>query len=248
MQKELRSDHSSGMSYADATQPGTDLRCGDSDDVLRLIHQPAVSLCLWQRWPDVDLAAWMSQGLRSHARVDCYAAGDALDVAAFIEDVLRQAADPKLSPDTALRARFAAEVQRLVDLFRELRPEGRDHMLHLRLAAVDQADCPVLHTDWVTLRMICTYVGAGTEYAPAHAVQRAALCRPLGSIAETNAAILRDPQRLCRMSPFSVGLMKGNGYPGNEGRGLVHRSPPRGSGRRIKLIIDSTLPPERHEA
>jgi hypothetical protein len=239
VQRELSSDQSSGMSRADAAQPGADIRCGDSADVLRLIRQPEVSLCLWQRWPDADLAGWMSQALPLSFRVECYA---------FVEEILRGVAVTDRLPDAPLRARLTADLQRLVDLFCELRPEGRGQMVHLKLAAVEQADCPVLHTDWVTLRMICTYVGAGTEYAAAHAVQRAALCRPLGSHAETNAAILRDPQGLRRMPPCSVGLMKGNGYPGHEGRGLVHRSPPKGGGRRIKLIIDSTLPPERHDA
>lgn len=44
------------------------------------------------------------------------------------------------------------------------------------------------------------------------------------------------------MAPFEVGLFKGNAYPGQEGHGVVHRSPHAGPAPRLKLIIDSTEP------
>lgn len=247
MRNELSSSESSGMSKAFGPHASDDIRSSESVDVLHDILQPAVSLSLWQRSPDLDLAAWLSQRLQAGCALDCYGSGDAIDVPALVDQALCAAGSIPRTPDAEPRQRFIADVRELVALFCALRPEGKQHVLHVKLSMVDKADCPVLHTDWVTLRMICTYVGAGTEYAAAHAVTRAALCRPLGSHAETNAAILRDPQGLRRMPPFAVGVMKGNGYPGHAGRGLVHRSPPTGSGRRIKLIIDSTLPPEGHE-
>jgi hypothetical protein len=58
------------------------------------------------------------------------------------------------------------------------------------------------------------------------------------------AAIRRPPQSLGRMPLSAGGRMPRNGDPGHEGRGLVHRSPPSGSGHRIQLIIDSPRPPK----
>ena len=247
MRNDLSSSESSGMIQAGVPHASDDIRSGESIEVLQDVLQPAVSLSLWQRLPDLDLAAWLSQRLQSRSAVECYGTADAIDVPALVDRALCSPGSIPGSHDAEPRERFIADVQQLVRLFCALRPEGKQHVLHVKLSMVDKADCPVLHTDWVTLRLICTYLGAGTEYAAAHAVTRSALCRPLGSHAETNAAILRDPQGLRRMPPFAVGVMKGNGYPGHAGRGLVHRSPPTGSGRRIKLIIDSTLPPEGHE-
>lgn len=248
MQRELFSDQSQGMLRAEAAPAGADIRCGSSAEVLRQVQQPGVSLGLWQRQPDAELATWLAQSLPTRYQLKQYATGDAFAVAAFVDQALAASPLPVRAQDKVLRARFVADLAQLVELFLELRPESRQHTLHVKLAAVDRADCPVLHSDWVTLRLICTYVGAGTEYAAAHSVERTALCQPLGSPAETNAAILRDPQALRRMPTFAVGVMRGNGYPGPAGRGLVHRSPPGSSGRRIKLIIDSTLPPEEQDA
>lgn len=247
MPSELTRQHSPRPLWADTPQAGADLRLGDSPEVLAQVRQPGVSLGLWQRTPDAELAEYLARSLSVGYRLDRYEPGDTIDVPAFIDQAL-PAGGAEAQADAGLRERFSADVQQLVARFRALRPESTSHILHLRLAVVERADCPVLHTDWVTLRMICTYVGAGCEYAAAYAVNRAALCRPLGSPAATNAAILRDPLGLRRMPTFSVGLMKGNGYPGQEGGGLVHRSPPPVVGRRIKLIVDSTLPPEEKDA
>jgi len=223
---------------------------GESIEALGQVRQPAVSLALWRRWPDASLADWLATTLPERGVYDAYFPGDAVDVPAFASQIVsRSHPEPGrsqlLSSESAQR--FIADVQQLVAIFCSLRPESRQHSVHLKLAVVDKADCPVLHVDWIALRLICTYFGVGTEYADSRSVQRSALCHPLGSAAETNAAILRDPQGLRRMRPFEVGLFKGSAYPGQDGRGIVHRSPPKSCGRRIKLIIDSTLPPEQQD-
>jgi hypothetical protein len=40
---------------------------------------------------------------------------------------------------------------------------------------------------------------------------------------------------------FSVAVLKGEGYPGNLGNGVVHRSPPIGNSgmRRLRLCLDA---------
>lgn len=73
-------------------------------------------------------------------------------------------------------------------------------------------------------------------------VNRGARGCQLETSAKSNAAILRDASAVRRMAPFEVGLFKGNAYPGQEGRGLVYRSPHAGPARRLKLSVDSTEP------
>jgi hypothetical protein len=69
----------------------------------------------------------------------------------------------------------------------------------LRLSVLNKAMCPRFHVDQVTCRLICTYHGSGTEWLSGDVTQQ--------------------------ISVGHVALLKGEQWPGNTGRGLVHRSP-----------------------
>jgi hypothetical protein len=99
----------------------------------------------------------------------------------------------------------------------------------MRLERIVDNACCKFHADQVGLRLLTTYLGPGTQWLPDDAVRRRrGLCFPLRHA---------PPQRLER---FAVGLFKGESYPGNCGRGIVHRSPPvSGTGKvRILLCLD----------
>jgi hypothetical protein len=87
-------------------------------------------------------------------------------------------------------------------------------------------ECPRFHVDWVELRLLLTYVGPGAEWVRNSAVHREALRRESDDMARANAAIVTDPSAIRRAQPGDVLLLKGEAYPGNQGRGAVHRSPP----------------------
>lgn len=94
----------------------------------------------------------------------------------------------------------------------------------LRLAALDRAMCPRFHVDQVICRLICTYSGRGTEWLPESNVSRS----ENGCIKMKSTPGLAGQQRELAVQALpvgSVGLLKGEKWPGNEGRGLVHRSP-----------------------
>ena len=74
--------------------------------------------------------------------------------------------------------------------------------------------------DHVVCRMICTYLGPGTEWLPEAQVNRNAFDQPSGSADKCN-----NETSIQRLGEGSVALLKGERWPGNEGRGLVHRSP-----------------------
>lgn len=212
-----------------------DIRIGETPATLRHITEPGVTLCIWRREPPSELAQFLSS----------VAAGEPFTVET--SDALESHRLAALlrghawSDVPGCRA-WAEELQTLLALYCELRPEPRSRPFHLKLGLFERIDCPVFHTDWVDLRLICTYAGVGTEYVANRSVNRGALCRPLETQAQTNAAIVRDAAAIRQIEPFAVGLFKGNTYPAQRGRGIVHRSPHPDAVRRIKLIIDSVLP------
>jgi hypothetical protein len=136
-------------------------------------------------------------------------------------------------PGAAAPARFQRELEGVVELFADLFGSER---LGLRLGTLDAPMCPRFHVDRVGVRLLCTYVGAGTEYLEDAEVRREGLgvAAPGGSVTEGAA---RPSAVVRQVAPFSVVLLKGEAWPDNEGRGAVHRSPP-GDGRRLLLSVD----------
>ncbi|MDU9392747.1 DUF1826 domain-containing protein [Pseudomonas sp. zfem002] len=98
----------------------------------------------------------------------------------------------------------------------------------LRLRVLDSAMCPRFHVDHVPLRLITTYAGPASEWLEEGAVNRRRLAQD-----EVDPASIR--QLLCG----DVALLKGEKWLGNEGAGLVHRSPSVDKGnRRLILTLD----------
>lgn len=108
--------------------------------------------------------------------------------------------------------------------------------LRVKLEIERQDRCRYFHSDRIDLRLLCTYLGPGTEWVPDAFVDRSA--RGSGD----NTAIVPEPRRVQRLAPFWVGLLKGDLHPDCPGRGCIHRSPPiahRLNAARILLTIDA---------
>lgn len=104
-------------------------------------------------------------------------------------------------------------------------------VVQLRLDNLAGDGCRFFHADHVGLRLLCTYQGAGTHWLPDDAVARSALGRG------ENDAVLSDPRRIRKLGTGHVGLLKGEDWPGNRGRGLVHRSPPADPSGAPRLLL-----------
>lgn len=105
----------------------------------------------------------------------------------------------------------------------------------IRLRTLEGAMCPRFHVDNLAVRLVTTYAGPGSEWLPEHAVNRAGLGAPRADKPE----IVADPAAIEQLSAGDVALLKGDGWIGNEGRGLVHRSPQTGPReRRLLLALD----------
>ncbi len=195
------------------------------EDVVGLtaIFDKHVNVCVWERPEDAALASWLREvcATRDLSSVREAAVGDT-ELGGLLLPL----------PEGPGLARFREEVAGLVELYADLFDAER---VGLRLNVLEAPMCPRFHVDKVGVRLLCTYVGAGTDYVDEAEVRRARLGVPLVEGEEDGA--VRPGAGLWRMPAFSVGLLKGEAWPGNEGRGVVHRSPP-GDERRMLLSID----------
>ncbi|MGY4524904.1 DUF1826 domain-containing protein [Pseudomonas sp. UBA4617] len=96
----------------------------------------------------------------------------------------------------------------------------------LRLRILAEPMCPRFHVDNVPLRLLTTYAGPGTEWLPLQA---------------SKGVDLRTAQppvdNIQHLQAGDVALLKGEKWQGNEGAGLMHRSPPGQQGR-LLLSLD----------
>jgi hypothetical protein len=181
----------------------------DSAAVFEGIFDVDIALCIWNRVPDEILSAYLQRSVSTGtwermARVD--------------------AREPHLEEllcgfeQSVGKIRLATELTGLVDLLATLTDA---QSVGIRMTATRQRECPHFHVDRVGLRLLCTWMGEGTEWLAQEDVVREQLGHQPGGWAE----VRRPGAPLHRMDPFAVGVFKGEGWPGNAGRGAVHRSP-----------------------
>lgn len=110
---------------------------------------------------------------------------------------------------------FVADLAEIIDMYCclfELDAVG------LRLRVLGRAMCPKFHSDRVPCRLVTTYGGAGTQWRSQQS---------------------GDDADVQQISDGAVALLKGDAWRGNEGQGLLHRSPalaPRQ--KRLLLTLD----------
>ncbi|WP_237885175.1 DUF1826 domain-containing protein [Pseudomonas sp. PGPR40] len=123
---------------------------------------------------------------------------------------------------------FIADVSWLVSAFACLLGAQR---IGLRLRVLDTAMCPRFHVDHVPVRLITTYAGIGSQWLKEGAMDRRQLGKP--------EAEPQDDSRIQQITSGEVALLKGEKWHGNEGFGLIHRSPQPAPGeRRLILTLD----------
>ncbi|KJH88439.1 hypothetical protein UG46_00095 [Pseudomonas fluorescens] len=123
---------------------------------------------------------------------------------------------------------FIADVSWLVSAFACLLGAQR---VGLRLRTLDKAMCPRFHVDHVPVRLLTTYAGVGSQWLEEGVMDRRRLAQP--------EAEPVDPQIIQQFGCGDVGLLKGEKWHGNEGAGLIHRSPEPAPGeRRLILTLD----------
>lgn len=122
---------------------------------------------------------------------------------------------------------LARDIAFCVELFADL---TESTLVGVRLARLTTAMCPRLHVDRVSLRCVVTYCGPGTEFVDSATFDRSLLDR-----VSAHDEVITQHTRA-----GEIVLLKGEAWPGNAGRGAVHRSPPAArDAARLVLTLDA---------
>lgn len=189
------------------------------------IHEENANVVIWRRHIPGTVRLWFEDITRL-ARFQ-------LDLA-FDHDAYGASDLVSVVPPSPERRWLEADLRKLIRRFARLACSLR---VKTSFGVVETNACRKLHADWVPLRLLCTYAGPGTEWVPNHAVRRDAMVEPLPCPDAANAAIVPDPAAIRRVAVGDVIVMKGENYPGNAGRGAVHRSPPVESTGERRLVL-----------
>ena len=99
--------------------------------------------------------------------------------------------------------------------------------------------CPRFHVDRVPCRLLTTYLGVATEWLPHHNADRSRLGIGNQGKPDEESGIMNSDKDIKYLNQGDVALLKGEAWEGNEGSGLIHRSPTLDSNsRRLLLTID----------
>jgi hypothetical protein len=180
-------------------------------DILCQIHRPELDLVRWCRPLPEGLSRELDRwSLEPQDEVDRVVSLSGYDLAKVLEGVREPFRGWMLMDVASLIARFCWLTG--------------GQQVRLSLGVVRDDQCRKFHVDRLRFRMLCTYLGPGTEWAPEDIVDREALAHPEDCPCDANSLIVRRPDRIVRAAAGDVLLQKGSLHP--ERRGSVHRSPP----------------------
>ena len=183
----------------------------DEATILQNIRNDDCNLAIWQRPLPFD-AAPLITGAPQDIRCEA--------TPAALPDLLRAALSEAGFAAELLHDAFVADAALLADHFCAALRLAR---FEVRLEVITTDSCRKFHADYVTARLITTYVGPGTDWLDAD-----------GASAVARGA---QPARINRMKAGDVGLFKGrlaSLHP------AIHRSPPisQSGERRLLMVLN----------
>jgi Protein of unknown function (DUF1826) len=202
-----------------------------SDDpaVLADIYQEDANIVAWERNLAPELEQVINDFLRSKSNFQTSMTLSPNDAVASIHNALG---------GSNLALPLSEDIAQLVEMFCYLFDSER---AGLRLTALDKAMCPKFHIDRVTCRLITTYQGAATEWLPHSVIDRSKLSHGSDGKPDETSGLIANLEDIQQLRSGDVALLKGELWDGNEGAGLVHRSPALTMGeKRLLLTLDIT--------
>jgi hypothetical protein len=168
-----------------------------SSEEIKRILKPDINLIVWKRSLPNDLIDFAKLILEDSSY-------DLMDLAS------------KDLPEHPGKNLFLEDIKFLEKTFRKLTGATK---CQVGLSRVNSVQCPLFHVDFVSLRLFTTYIGLGTEYVTEKDCNRAHLgCG-------RNDHLVPDSSKIRRAKSGDVCFFKGDLFPGNQGFGVIHRSP-----------------------
>ncbi len=205
------------------TSAASHTRIGDEVSVLSGIYRAEVNLAIWRRQQTPRVSAGWYEA----------AALSGISIRERVEPTLNRGEHLFSSlPAGDSRAGFCDDLRFITQVFADLTGATE---LGLRLETVDRGMCRFWHTDKVSLRLITTYFGPGTQWVANHDVWRD---RTKQHSDGDTFLVLRPNAPVQVFEPFDVGVFKGSPWPAPH-EAIVHRSPRVEPGaRRLLLTLD----------
>lgn len=198
---------------------------GDDVSCLPEIYQDDVNMAIWNRSLDPLLHASVAHLVETDP-------GFQIGLMTTPRSVYKSLVKALPDSDTDV---LAEDVACLVDMFSYLFEVER---VGLRLTVLRGAMCPRFHVDKVPCRLISTYVGPGTQWLEHQTVDRSKLGPSACPESDHQRGTYTSEQDIRVVQSGAVGLLKGEAWDGNEGAGLVHRSPSVEGASRLLLTLD----------
>ena len=200
---------------------------GDIVSAVSEIHQEKVNISIWRRKLNNDVKEAAKHIVKTNPNLQISEVIRPIDV----YDILRS--EIKSNKDTSC---FREDVFELVNMFCylfDLKQVG------FKVTILNYAMCPRFHVDNVPCRLITTYLGIATEWLPHHLVDRSKLGQAGHGKLDEETGIYKKQEDIEQLDTGHVGLLKGEIWPGNQGAGLVHRSPKLGNdSQRLLVTLD----------
>ncbi len=198
--------------------PTEGVSMADTPQGLSAIKGPGCAAAIWRRALDPDLQSWID-GLEPARLPKARVILPVDEVRSTVLEICELCETPD-GPD---REALVDDVTALADVFARLTSARH---VRLRFDVVTTNACRRFHIDAVSLRLLCTYRGTGTQYGV--------------------AADGADPERILTVPTGAPILLRGTLWPEQPSASLRHRSPPiEGTGEtRLVLVLDPVNEPE----
>ena len=213
------------------TEPKLNRHCasGPDPDILADIYRPDTNIAIWQRTRSENVARSVKQFLAQTKHFERTKTVSARNIQSDIASLFGSGDFSALADD----------VVEVVDMFCYLFELERTG---LRMAILNRAMCPRFHVDNVPCRLVTTYHGAATEWLAHHSVDRSKLGRGNNGLTDDESGLYLDSNEINQVNRFDLVLIKGEKWEGNEGAGLVHRSPEvTEANKRLFLSLDFSI-------
>ncbi|WP_052480878.1 DUF1826 domain-containing protein [Gilvimarinus agarilyticus] len=193
------------------------------------LHKAEVNLCVWSRELANDITRYSDYLLSQYPyATEIRVLGDMKILAETLRNSL---------PMHNQREAFIDDICVLADMLICLLDAKA---VGLRLCVTRTASCPRFHVDKLGCRLITTYRGKATEWLDNINLDRTKLGRGALGKDDSKTGLYLNSQAVQKLDRGDVALLKGELWPGNEGRGIIHRSPKLGENeRRLFITMDA---------